>query len=250
MGLMEGLSGWLKQIVAVVLLAGLVDLLLPNKTMQRYVRLVAGLFILLTVATPMLNWLHSDFGNRLAAGLETSQSDDRASAEELSKIKEEGRKWQAKQQEEAEQVTAGRLRDAIKEDVEQSEGRKVVQVAVQLRRSPEGQLDVESVTVTMAGPEAGTNRGTGGTGGTAEAGGDAEPDPEASPGSKPVEQVQPVAPVIVEIPPSDRAAGGEAEENPADRETRSRVTALLSAKYGVPANRVQVLAADAADERR
>ena len=43
--MIEALGVWLRQVVAAVLLAALIDLLLPNRTMQRYVRLVAGLFI-------------------------------------------------------------------------------------------------------------------------------------------------------------------------------------------------------------
>jgi stage III sporulation protein AF len=68
-GLIEGLSDWLRQIIAVVLLASLIDLLLPNRTMQKYVRLVAGLFILMTVATPILHWMKGDFSSKLAESL-------------------------------------------------------------------------------------------------------------------------------------------------------------------------------------
>lgn len=63
------LSDWLRDIIAILLLAVVVELLLPNKSMQRYARLVVGLFILLTILSPILKLLQSDMGARLEAGM-------------------------------------------------------------------------------------------------------------------------------------------------------------------------------------
>ncbi|MHA7962789.1 stage III sporulation protein AF [Paenibacillus sp. CAU 1782] len=63
------LSQWLRDIVAVILLAAIVELLLPNKAMQRYARLVVGLIILLTILSPVLKLLQEDIGGRLEAGI-------------------------------------------------------------------------------------------------------------------------------------------------------------------------------------
>lgn len=53
--MIDWLSAWLKQIILVVLLASFVDLLLPNNAFQRYVKTVLGLFILLTLLSPLLS---------------------------------------------------------------------------------------------------------------------------------------------------------------------------------------------------
>lgn len=63
------LSDWLRDIIAVILLAVLVELLLPNKAMQRYARLVVGLFILLTILSPVLRLFQEDIGSKLDAGI-------------------------------------------------------------------------------------------------------------------------------------------------------------------------------------
>ncbi|RKN84703.1 stage III sporulation protein AF [Paenibacillus ginsengarvi] len=52
---MVWLSGWLKEIIVIVLLAAFVELLLPNNAYQRYVRTVLGLFILLSLLSPLLS---------------------------------------------------------------------------------------------------------------------------------------------------------------------------------------------------
>lgn len=63
------LSDWLRDIIAIILLAVFVELLLPNKAMQRYARLVVGLFILLTILSPILKLMQSDIGEKLDEGM-------------------------------------------------------------------------------------------------------------------------------------------------------------------------------------
>lgn len=67
--MMTWLSDWLRDIIAVILLAVLVELLLPNKAMQRYARLVVGLFILLTILSPLLRLFQEDIGSKLDASI-------------------------------------------------------------------------------------------------------------------------------------------------------------------------------------
>jgi len=65
--MMDALVGWLKQIILVVLLATFIDLLLPNRTMQRYVKLVVSLFILMTILSPVLQLFGSNANVRMLA---------------------------------------------------------------------------------------------------------------------------------------------------------------------------------------
>jgi len=65
--MMEALGLWLKQIILVVLLATFIDLLLPNRTMQRYVKLVVSLFILMTILSPVLRWFGGGADLRMLA---------------------------------------------------------------------------------------------------------------------------------------------------------------------------------------
>ncbi|WP_052487197.1 stage III sporulation protein AF [Gordoniibacillus kamchatkensis] len=51
---MLGMSVWLKTVITVIMLATFVDLLLPNSAMQRYVRTVMSLFVLLTLLSPLI----------------------------------------------------------------------------------------------------------------------------------------------------------------------------------------------------
>ncbi len=227
MGLMEAMSGWLKQIIAVVLLAALVDLVLPNRTMQRYVRLVAGLIILLTIATPVLQWIRGDFDSQLAAGMQAVELNPQSAPDELARIEEEGRRWRERGSLEAASLTAQRLQEAIREDIERAEGRAVAGVSVELQQASGGSLDVRQVTVTLA----------------AETPVDESEEKQSSSGMRPIEAVKPVTvtdpePIRVdEDGTAEMAAEAEAEVDPA---IRGRVAALIAARYGIAAGRVRV----------
>lgn len=246
MDLMEGLSNWLRQIVAVILLAALIDLLLPNRTMQRYVRLVAGLFILLTLATPILNWMKGDFTSKLAEGLSTVEKSPQGAASQLAMIEEEGAKLRDKQQIQAAKLVSAKLETSIRNEVEQSEERGVRKVDVELKRGVDGELTVAKVVVMLEPAQA-------------ESTGQSD--------SSPVREMEPIEPVDIRIDvegwpnepegtttPETGAdqpvmAGEQApsrkqpevqKESQADRETRLRISALISSRFGLPVSIVEV----------
>lgn len=242
MGLMEGLSDWLRQIIAVVLLAALIDLLLPNRTMQRYVRLVAGLFILMTLATPILHWMKGDFSSKLATGLNAVELAPQGASSQLAMIEEEGAKLRGKHEDQAAELVSARLESAIRSEVEQSEQREVRKVDVALERGADGALTVAKVVVLLEPESVGK-----------------QSDPSPSPSPSPVKEVGPIAAVDIRIEveswPSDPQASPSSEgiseeevnadedgqpEGEIDRETRLRVSALIASRFGLSSNIVEV----------
>jgi stage III sporulation protein AF len=234
MGLMEGLSHWLRQIIAVILLASLIDLMLPNRTMQRYVRLVAGLFILMTVVTPIMHWMKGDFTSKLADGLNAVEQAPQGAADQLAMIEEEGAKLRDKQDAQAANLVTARLESSIRSEVEQSERRGVRKVDVVLERGEDGSLSVAKVMILLE-PE--------------------QKEVVSGPKSLPVKDVEPIAAVDIQIhvdswPKNDQEAvptSPEVKEVPAsaaeqdsDRETRLRISALVAGRFGLPASIVEV----------
>lgn len=63
---MNVLGEWLKQIILMVVLAVLTDLLLPTKSMQKYVRAVMGLAIIAVMLQPVLPFFRKDWANSVA----------------------------------------------------------------------------------------------------------------------------------------------------------------------------------------
>jgi stage III sporulation protein AF len=226
--LMDSLSGWLRQVIAVVLLASLVDLLLPNRTMQRYVRLVAGLFILLTIATPMLQWLKGDFGSKLSEGLDSAERTPMNTKAELSQIQDEGVKLKNRQDEQAADLGTSKLSASIREEVERTEHVDVRQVEVNAERQADGGWNIQSVTVTL------------------------EPRPQEGELRSPVGEIEPIAQVDVRIdvdrwpeesPSATTPADAEVHADPGDAGLQLRISSMIAGRYGIPSDAVEVVRA-------
>ena len=52
-------TNWVKHIIFVVLFASFLELLLPNSSMQRFVRVIMGLFIMLAILNPVIDVLQN-----------------------------------------------------------------------------------------------------------------------------------------------------------------------------------------------
>ena len=134
--MLNWLSSWLQQIIAVVLLAGLIDLLLPNKAMQRYVRLVAGLIILLTIMSPIIRLLQGDFNAKLDQDVEgwfQGVKDKDIRMPTLEDIQKDADVMKKNQQTSALTLTEKKLSEEMRQKIEQRTGREVEAVALQLQ---------------------------------------------------------------------------------------------------------------------
>ncbi|UVI32287.1 stage III sporulation protein AF [Paenibacillus spongiae] len=147
------LAAWLKQIIAVVLLAGLIDLLLPNQTMQRYVRLIAGLIILLTLLSPIIRLLQGDYDTQLNASFDNwlkASPPKEYRMPTLEDIQRDAEALKRKQELAAAALTEKQLASAMKEALERGTGLKVSSVSVRLAgTSKTDAASVQTVEVTL-----------------------------------------------------------------------------------------------------
>ncbi|WP_325063432.1 stage III sporulation protein AF [Gracilibacillus salitolerans] len=58
--MIEYLSGWILQIIIYMILAMIVDLILPSSTLKQYVKLVVGLLLILIILQPLLSIFNVD----------------------------------------------------------------------------------------------------------------------------------------------------------------------------------------------
>ncbi len=156
---MDFLSGWLKSIVMVILLATFVDLLLPNQSMQRYVKTVIGLFLLLTLLQPLFSLLgqRSQLDERIKHTLFTSGAGSReqpaggtsGEAESLPVTLQRAEALKAKQQEQSRRLVETQAADLMKRSIEQKAGVKVRSIQVKTAADSEGQLVIHSVSLAL-----------------------------------------------------------------------------------------------------
>lgn len=118
----------------IVLLATFVDMLLPNRSMERYVKLVLSLLILLTLLSPITKLLKSDPVGELKRAMSAMDAPSDGNAT-LEQILAQGKRLQAGEQEQSLQWTAKELANVMKGQIEETTGAKVRSVEVQLTMS-------------------------------------------------------------------------------------------------------------------
>jgi stage III sporulation protein AF len=64
---MEFIKEWITNIILFILLATVIDMLLPNSSMQKYTKMVTGLLLIAIILTPVFKLISSDFEATLAS---------------------------------------------------------------------------------------------------------------------------------------------------------------------------------------
>ncbi|MFT4415631.1 stage III sporulation protein AF [Fredinandcohnia humi] len=83
---MSFIAEWITNIILFILLATIVDMLLPNSSMQKYVKMVTGLLLIVIILTPLFSILTSDFEKTIAT-LKLSPSQEDKNIENLIEMK-------------------------------------------------------------------------------------------------------------------------------------------------------------------
>jgi stage III sporulation protein AF len=182
---MGWLSDWLKSIIMVILLATFVDILLPNQTMQRYVKTVISLFILLTLLQPifslfqkstsvdlMLSQAQSLFQNNSASGaaLPVFQASSQASQaggpgqtlqqsqiqgtsgsmQSLGSIQQQAEALKIQQEERSQKLMQQQIMTLMKQNIEQTSAFKVGDLKLETGKDANGQMQIRSIRVQVA----------------------------------------------------------------------------------------------------
>ncbi|OPG96249.1 stage III sporulation protein AF [Chryseobacterium mucoviscidosis] len=234
---MGWLSSWLRELIMIVLLATFVDMLLPNRSMERYVKLVLSLLILLTLLSPITKLLKSDPVGELKRAMTAMDSPSDGSAT-LEQILAQGKRLQSNEQEQSLQWTAKELANVMKGQIEETTGERVQSVEVKLAMdTTKSETDLASsvelpviqyVLVEMAG-ETTTGKGNSNTGqqdavaSTAPSlGSDSESEPtESTPVQEPIQIGQIEVPdVQIEVNSgSNRESGRVSNRNSGDSQS-------------------------------
>lgn len=90
--MLDAISDIVKNVAIIILLTTFLDMLLPNSTMQRFVKVVIGLFVMVAILNPILNLFETDFelsSWQLASLPQYKVETVLAKGEEMAKIQEE-----------------------------------------------------------------------------------------------------------------------------------------------------------------
>jgi len=124
------LASWISNIIIFILLATVIDMLLPNSALQKYSKMVIGLLLIAVIITPILRLVHTNFDDVLASA--------------------------TIQFEQGEAQSLGNLTESKKKEIQATQSAYILeQMAVQLQAEAEEelmekyQMEIQDIEVTV-----------------------------------------------------------------------------------------------------
>jgi stage III sporulation protein AF len=147
------LSQWLKEIIFIILFAVFIELLLPNRSMERYVKFVISLLILLTLLSPIMKLFTDQTEKKIETVLSGGFDQEGGNVQaETQKILAEGTKLQKKREQEVMAWTGEEIARQMKEQLKNVTGEPINRVAVGLTSSAnKKETTITSIEVVMGG---------------------------------------------------------------------------------------------------
>ncbi|TGV29640.1 stage III sporulation protein AF [Mesorhizobium sp. M00.F.Ca.ET.186.01.1.1] len=213
---MTWLTLWLKKIILLVLLAAFLDLILPNTTLQRYVKMVMGLILLLTIISPVFS-LFSLSQDDLALRLDRYQQNlNKPAAVEWKKMTD---KLLGQQNEQMTAYVQAQVASAVKARIKADYGVEVVDVEVVIDQEKQGEPTLSRMELVIGEADSGKNSN----------------DPQQV---QPIKPITPIAPVQVTVgePPQEQqeVAVSAPEANP----LASKMASDLAEQWGLSKEQV------------
>lgn len=230
------LSSWLKEIILVVLLAAFVDLLLPNNAFQRYVKTVLGLFILLTLLSPILAVFREKWdADKLLASVETlgigrSDSGIAGQMRSLQSIMADAERWRQSNRAEAQQLLEQQLAAELARTVQAELPAQVKRVSLQMNDDNNGAPRIERMQVVL--DDIDSASGASGSPG----------DPDARSGAAPGRPIGKVEPVHIDIRIGEAPAkAGEGKPTYEQQQAKQRIYELLYEQWQLSRDQVTLI---------
>lgn len=147
------LSQWLKEIIFIILFAVFIELLLPNRSMERYVKFVISLLILLTLLSPIMKLFTDQTEKKIEVALTGGFDEEDGNVQaETKKILAEGNQLQKKREQEVMAWTGEEIARQMKEQLKNVTGQPISRVAVGLTNSGnKKETTITSIEVVMGG---------------------------------------------------------------------------------------------------
>lgn len=143
------LSEWLKEIILIVLLAIFADLLLPSQVMQRYVKLVFSLMIVLVMLSPVVELLHSQSVWKQAADAMSRQDTGDSGAVALDEVKRQGRQLAQSREAQALSIVTDQVASVMSEQLERELGVSVVNIRTEIEKDENGEVVIKRVEADL-----------------------------------------------------------------------------------------------------
>ncbi|MEF2095886.1 stage III sporulation protein AF [Bacillus sp. CFBP9009] len=145
---MSFLAGWVSNIIIFVLLATVIDMLLPNSALQKYAKMVIGLLLIAIIITPILGLFNKDFDDILTAATSEFEDQKKKDLGNLTEMKK--KEIQATQGAYILKQMAVDLQAEVEEELMVDYNMKISSIDVGVKNEEEpGVDDLQNITISL-----------------------------------------------------------------------------------------------------
>ncbi|GHI01019.1 stage III sporulation protein AF [Neobacillus kokaensis] len=151
---MEFITEWVTNIILFVLLATVIDMLLPNSSMQKYTKMVMGLLLIAIILTPIFKIISKDFETAITS-IPFNQGPKEKNMKNLIDLKK--KEIQASQHAYILEELAVQLKKDVKEELMEQYGLEIAKIDVEmnLENDQANVKNLQKVMVLLTQPETG-----------------------------------------------------------------------------------------------
>ncbi|MFF5396484.1 stage III sporulation protein AF [Peribacillus butanolivorans] len=145
---MSFLAGWVSNIIVFVLLATVIDMLLPNSALQKYAKMVIGLLLIAIIITPILGLFNKDFDEILSAATSEFEDQKKKDLGNLTEMKK--KEIQATQGAYILKQMAVDLQAEVEEELMMDYNMKISSIDVGVKNEEEPSIDdLQNITISL-----------------------------------------------------------------------------------------------------
>ncbi|MEE3953259.1 stage III sporulation protein AF [Peribacillus frigoritolerans] len=145
---MSFLAGWVSNIIIFVLLATVIDMLLPNSALQKYAKMVIGLLLIVIIITPILGLFNKDFDDILTAATSEFEDQKKKDLGNLTEMKK--KEIQATQGAYILKQMAVDLQAEVEEELMADYNMRISSIEVGVKNEEEpGADDLQNITISL-----------------------------------------------------------------------------------------------------
>ncbi|MEH7009880.1 stage III sporulation protein AF [Neobacillus niacini] len=151
---MEFLIEWVTNIILFILLATVVDMLLPNTSLQKYTKMVTGLLLIAIILTPIFKLISKDFETAMAQ-IPSFQGPGEKNMENLIELQK--KEIQASNHAYILKTMAVQLEKGVEEELMEQFGLEIAKIELTTKKDSQESFpeNLEMVTVRLKQPETG-----------------------------------------------------------------------------------------------
>jgi stage III sporulation protein AF len=215
--MMSYIGEWIKHIVLLILMATFLDLILPNSSMRKYVKLVVGFLLILLILSPILKLFSYDQERLLLSLNEITQQEDRPLNLQVEREKE---KIEEMQEQAVMSEVSEKWSREIKTGIESQFDLQVNQIGLGLESDDNGfYIQQLTLLVEQNSDEEGLNT------------------KEASTSSREME-VEPIQPVIIRITDSGGKVEDQEKVSDEQKKIQEEVLAYLKDEWNISVDKI------------